>query len=461
MMTALPGFLKCGDTARLIPVLADTNREQRIASIFLSLLPQIPSLAHQVLSTVGLRVGKRTKIDTFTEVVLKESDNAINRPDGLIIVSTGQKNWSALVEAKIGTARLDEDQVQRYLEMARANGLDAVITISNEFVARADHSPVSVPKTLLRKVDLFHWSWTWIATQCEILAYRGAVEDAEQAFLLDEIRRFFDHPSTGIQRFTQMGKSWRDLNQAVTNDATLKKTSQEVEEGVACWFEEERDLCLQLSRHVGQPVETVIERKLRDDPTARLKYGINNLVADRSLTSAFRIPDSAGDIEVKADLALRTVSASMRIKAPQDRKSTKARVNWLLRMLKEDDARILILAHWPGRAPATDAALSLLREDPEALQSDNGDATPHAFEVRLVERLGKRFAGSRTFIEDVERIVPAFYDLVGQHLRAWQPPPPKPVKSNITSDDDEAEIEPTETPPENWAESGPETQTRH
>jgi len=130
-------------------------------------------------------------------------------------------------------------------------------------------------------------------------------------------------------------------------------------------------------------------------------------------------------------------------------------------MLKEDDPRILILAHWPGRAPATDAALSLLREDPEALQSDNKDATPHSFEVRLVERLGKRFAGSRTFIEDVERIVPAFYDLVGQHLRAWQPPPPKPVKSNITNDDKTGENEPTETPPENWTEAGPETQTRH
>lgn len=427
-MTELPDFLKRGDSARLIPILADTNREQRIASIFLSLLPQIPSLAHEVLSSVGLRVGKRTKIEAFTEVVLKEADSAKNRPDGLLVVWTGQKTWSALVEAKIGTAKLDEDQVQRYLEMARANNIDAVITISNEFVARADHSPVSVPKTLLRKVGLYHWSWTWIATQCEILAYRGAVDDEEQVFLLDEIRRFFDHPGTGVQRFTQMSTSWKELNQAITNDASLKKTSKEVEEGVACWFEEERDLCLQLSRHVGQPVETRIERKLKDDPAARLKDGIDKLVSDRCLSSTFRIPDSAGDMEVRADMALRTISVSMKLKAPQDKKSTKARVNWLLRMLKDDDPRTLILAHWPGRAPATDATLSALREQPDALQSDNKDAAPHTFEVRLVERLGKRFSGSKTFIEDAERIVPAFYDLVGQHLRAWQPPPPKPVK---------------------------------
>jgi len=112
-MKDLPGFLKRGEPARLIPVLADTNREQRIASIFLSLLPQIPSLAEEVLSTVGMRV-----------------DSAKNRPDGLLIVSTGKNSWSALVEAKIGTAKLEVDQVTRYVEMARANGIDAVITIA-------------------------------------------------------------------------------------------------------------------------------------------------------------------------------------------------------------------------------------------------------------------------------------------------------------------------------------------
>ena len=72
--------------------------------------------------------------------------------------------------------------MQRYVEMAKANGIDAVITISNEFVARANHSPVSIPKNLLRKTGLYHWSWTWLATQCEILAVQNAVEDQEQTF---------------------------------------------------------------------------------------------------------------------------------------------------------------------------------------------------------------------------------------------------------------------------------------
>ena len=86
--------------------------------------------------------------------------------------------------------------------------------------------------------------------------------------------------------------------------------------------------------------------------------------------------------------------------------------------------------------------------EPEALQSDNKDAKPHTFEVRLVERTGKRFAGSRTFIEDIEKIVPAFYDLVGQHVRSWQPPPPKPIKARSVNEGMEAASDTSvETPP--------------
>ncbi len=148
-----------------------------------------------------------------------------------------------------------------------------------------------------------------------------------------------------------MGADWKELNQSVTNNSTLKKTAPEVEEGLGCWLEEERDLSLQMSRHVGQPVEAVIERKFQSDPAGRLKDGIAKLVDQHCLTSAFRIPDGAADIEVAADLMRRTVSASMKLKAPLDRKSTKARINWLLRMLKDDDPRLQSARIGPAEHP--------------------------------------------------------------------------------------------------------------
>lgn len=427
-MIERPDFLVSGDVARLFPILAETSKEKRVASIVLAVMTQIPALAEDVLATVGLRVGKRARIGAFTEVVLKEETDAGCRPDGLIVVDTGRSRWSALVEAKIGRNELTNEQVQKYVELARANRIDAVITISNQFVARADHSPVSIPKTLLRKVGLFHWSWPRLATTCEILGYHGAVEDPEQSYLLDQLNHFLAHPATGVERFTQMAPSWKDIAQAVSNDAALKRSSPEVEAAVAGWFAEERDLCLHISSHVGREVTARIERRFADDPGARLKDQSAKLVDRHALSSTIRVPDCASDIEICADAARRTISVSMMVKAPADRKSTKARVNWLLRMLPDDDDRLLVRAHWPGRGAPTSKAVARLRADPAAIQNDNPGAVPHSFEILLVEGLGKRFAGRRTFIEDLERIVPGFYDLVGVNLKSWRAPPPKPVK---------------------------------
>ncbi len=428
-MDERPDFLKGGEVARLFPILAESSKEKRVASIFLAVMTQIPVLSENVLGTVKVRIGKRTKIKAFTEVVLRHEVDTACRPDGLIVVSTGRRNWAALIEAKIVKAKLDASQVQRYMELAKANGIDAVITISNEFVARPDHSPVTVPKPLLRRVKLIHWSWSWLATLSENIAYQDAVEDSEQAYLLKQLNLFFAHPGTGIERFTQMAPSWKSVVQAVVNNEALRKTSPEIEELVAGWFAEEQDLCLHMARHVGREVTTKIARKYVADPVMRLKDGIRSLVETNTLTSTICIPDCASDIVICADIARRTVSVSMTVRAPDDRKSTKARVNWLLRMLKDNDPRLLLRAHWPKKARATMKEVTLLREDPAAIQTEKAGLVPQRFEVLMVERLGQRFYGRRTFIEDLERIVPEFYDSVGANLKAWQPPPPRPVKS--------------------------------
>lgn len=438
-MTDRPDFLLSGDTARLFPVLAETSKEKRVASIFLAVMTQIPALAEEVLATTGVRVGKRTKIKAYTEVVLKEKTGSDCRPDGLIVVDTGRTKWSALIEAKIGKNNLTDDQVQRYVDLAKANGIDSVITISNQFVARADHSPVTIPKTSLRKVSLFHWSWTWLATACEVLGYQGVVEETEQIYLLDQLNDFLAHPATGVERFTQMAAPWRDVAQSITNDVSLKKNSPEVEAVVASWLAEERDLCLHMSSHVGRRVDAIIERKLIGDPVARLKDRIGKFVDSHTLNSTIRVPDCASDIELCADAARRTISASMTLRAPSDRKSTKARLNWLLRMIPEDDERLLIRAHWQGRSTPTTKDIVSLRADPDIMQHDNPQVVPSNFEILLVENLGKRFTGRKTFIEDLERIVPTFYDMVGVNLKAWHAPPPKPVKSRHAPDPGELE----------------------
>jgi len=99
---------------------------------------------------------------------------------------------------------------------------------------------------------------------------------------------------------------------------------------------------------------------------------------------------------------------------------------------------IQIRASWPGRAAPTQASLEALRENPEILEAENKTLAPHSFEVLLVADLAGKFAGRRTFIEQLEEVVPLFYKDVGEHLRAYVPPPPKLKEAKSTAKEDES-----------------------
>ncbi len=432
MSNERPDFLTSGTPARLFPVVADKKREERTLSILLAVLQQVPELHGEILASIGVKVGKRTRVTAFTEVCFETDAENSDRPDGLLMVDTGRSRWCALIEAKIGRTALCPDQIERYLKLARDNGIDAVITISNNFVARPSHSPVagSIPqlKQLTKKVDLWHWSWAYLATCCEGLAYQGVQDSAEQDFLVNELNAYLAHPSNGVERFTQMGAEWGSIVRLISSGAPITKNTPGIEEVVASWFAEERDLCLHMTSNLNRPVAVQIKRKHKQNQRSRLDAGITELVETQSLTSVLRVPDCASDITIRADLARRTITVSMTLKARSDRKSTRARVNWLLGMLKSDDSRLRIQARWPGRANPTSESITVLRDEPGRLQSPNPALLPNAFEIFLTEEPPRnRFSGPRTFIEDLERVVPDFYALVGATLKAWQPPPPKPV----------------------------------
>jgi len=121
-----PEFLISGEPARLIPVVADGSREKRIASVVLAVMTAVPAFARALIAGTGKSIGKSARVECWTEVVFTGQENAgKDRPDGLIVVSTGRSRWSALVEAKIGNQELVAEQVGRYAELARANGIEA------------------------------------------------------------------------------------------------------------------------------------------------------------------------------------------------------------------------------------------------------------------------------------------------------------------------------------------------
>ncbi len=423
---ALPEFLKSGERARLIPVGSGKNQERRATSIFLATLSVVKEFGRAMLGSVGQKIGKRATIECFTEVVFAQDGDKRDRPDGLIIVNIGKRRWSALVEAKTGNAVLDDGQIERYTAIARANNIDAVITVSNQFAALPTHHPVKLPKSALKGIEIFHWSWVNILTQA-ILDMRIHPDiDPEQRYILGEMVRFLKHDSSGIKTFDRMNREWKDICQKVRTGVPMANTAEDVRSTVGAWHQEQRDICLLLTRQLNAPVSLQLKTKERGDPEHRLSVDCQTLAQKHLLTATLEVPDAAASIEVIADLARRTLCCSMRVAAPGDKKSTKPRINWLLKQLpKENTEGIQVTAEWPGRAMDTSVPLSALREDPNSIIGDNASRVPSWFKVSLVRDLAGKFSGAKTFIEATEETIPDFYRRVGERLKAWVPTPPK------------------------------------
>ena len=434
MADDLPQLLKGGEPARLFPALAETSKEGRAVSVLLACFASVDDLASTLLSTVGRRVGVRSRVRTFTEVVLaNEPEGVSGRPDGLIVVETGRRTWSALVEAKVRRSRLERDQIETYLKLAKANSIDALLTISNAFAAVPHHHPVRIPR-VPRGVDLYHWSWSSILTHAKVLLAAKNVDDREQRFLLDELVRFLDHPSAGVMRFDRMDANWKNIVASVVAGAPLAKSSDAVTDTVANWHQECRDLALKLMVRVNSNVVIRLPRAHRNDPQRRIADDATRLRETSILAVEFNVPDAASPIKVEADLRTRSFQVFMTLRAPENRKSARARTNWLLRQLTGNESTDLhIKAIWPGRAAATQETLDAVRVDVDCLGTPNPNLAPTAFEVRLVRDAGSRFAGTKMFIDELETSVFRFYAEVGQRLKNWNPTPPKMVEDQANT----------------------------
>ena len=444
-MDEFPDVLKGGEKARLFPVLADTSKEGRALSVLLACMSSIDDLSRTMLATIGHRVGVRSRVHTFTEVVLPNTPEGVSgRPDGLILVKSGRKVWSALVEAKVRRSTLDSGQIETYLKLAKANGIDAVVTISNDFAAIPHHHPIRITR-MPKGVDLFHWSWTSILTHSKVLLADKGVGAAEQHHLLAELVRFLDHPSTGVMRFDRMDGNWKDLVMSVIAGAQLSKTSKNVTETVANWHQECRDLTLKLTELVSSNVMIRIPHAYRMDPRLRIADEANSLCQHHKLEAEFNVPDAASPIKVEADLPSRSIQVSMTLRARSDRKSARARTNWLLRQIEGSDPKDLhVKAIWPGRRPPTQEKLEVVRADPDTLTNARPEIAPHTFEIRLVRGAGARFVGAKTFIDELETSVLHFYAEVGQKLKPWQPTAPRIATKQTPSENEQVGESPEE-----------------
>lgn len=171
----------CRPNAGLIPttgISGQDEQEMRATSALLAVVSSVKEFGAAVLRPLDAPAGT---IATFIEVQFNLADGRKVRPDGVIRVSRGAKTWTALVEVKTGSSDLAREQVESYLDVARDNGFDAVLTISNPIAPSQDAHPVDVDKRKVKKVALFHLSWAEVLSIAVAQRVHRGVSDPDQA----------------------------------------------------------------------------------------------------------------------------------------------------------------------------------------------------------------------------------------------------------------------------------------
>ena len=426
--------------ARLIPtsgINGPDEQERRATSALLAVVGAVREYGVALLKPVGAPAGR---IECYIEVPFVLGDKKLF-PDGLIRVSRGARTWTALVEVKTGGNELATEQLENYLDIARAEGFDAVITISNEIPAVAGQHPTKVDKRKLKKVALHHLSWSQVLAEAVMQKEFRGVADPDQAWILGELIRYLEHSRSGALEFSDMGEAWTGVRDAVAA-GTLRPSDRGIAVVVSRFDALMRFASLSLGRRLGTEVVPVLSRKELADPSLRAAALTAQLCGTGQLTGTIRIPDTVGNLVVTADLRAGQVTCHVDLDAPREGRPT-TRVNWLVRQLKNapDTARVeSFAAHARGSSAAE--LLRVIRENPAVLVTDPAKDI-RTFRVATTTALGaKRGRGRGAFIDSVLAGVDGFYADVLGDLKAWSATPPKLRQVTPAEADDAEPIKP-------------------
>jgi hypothetical protein len=425
--------------ARLIPTVGikgQEEQERRATSSLLAVMRAVPEFGHALLKELG--APKSAVIETFAEVRFKDSSGRLVIPDGAIVCERGKKTWTCLVEVKTGRAALKDEQVGCYMDVARENGFDGVLTISNQLTASSAESPVAIDKRKVGKRGLWHFSWWRIITEAIVQSrYRG-ISDPDQAWILGELIAYLDSEASGAGGFEDMGDKWVPVRKAA-HDGTLRPTMPEVHEVAERWEEFTQYLCLGLCQDLGRTVAAVRPRGAT--ATAIHDETVKRLATDGSLQATVRVPDAVGAITIRADLRARRTLTSVSIDAPREGRA-KARINWMLRQLAAAPDELVVEVAYPSARQTTSALLGDARAEPERLlYPQDPRREPKSFTLTLGRSMGqKRGKGDGSFVRETRAHTFDFYGDLVQNLKSWQARAPK-----LRDDEPEpvAELEPT------------------
>jgi hypothetical protein len=409
--------------ARLIPtsgINGADEQERRATSALLAVMSSVREFGRVLTQPLGAPAGQ---LQTFIEVPFKLGEKQCF-PDGLIRVVRGQRQWTALVEVKTAGNVLQAEQLERYLDVAREHGFDALITVSNEIPPVAGQHPTAVDKKKLKKVILHHLPWSEILTQAVMQKeYRG-VADPDQAWILGELIRYLEHPRSGAMEFSDMGSAWVPARDAV-GAGTLRPGDASAQEVAGRFDALVRYASLKLGRQLGIEVVPALNRRDAADPAARTQSLAAQLASDGTMSGGLKIPGAVGPLVVTADLRAGKIICQVDIDAPREGRPL-TRVNWLTRQLRNAPENLRIEAFaMHSRGPGNAELLKVVRESPAKIIGEPAKELK-AFRVAQLSVAGaKRGTGRGAFIDSFLAAIEDFYEQVLQNLKPWMPAPPR------------------------------------
>ncbi len=409
--------------ARLIPtsgISGADEQERRATSAVLAVMTSVREFGRALTRPLGALAGA---VETYIEVPFVLGETRFY-PDGLIRVTRGKVVWTALVEVKTGTNALDAEQLESYLDIARDEGFQALITISNEIPAVAGQHPTKIDKRKVRKVKLHHYSWSQVLSEAVMQKEHRGVADPDQAWILGELIRYLEHPRSGALEFEDMGSAWVPVREGVGR-GTLRASDKSALDVAARFDALLRYTSLRLGRQLGTDVTPVVAKRDAADPAALAQAHATALATTGTLSGAIRIPHTVGPLHVTSDLRAGTTTCHVDIDAPRQGRPATG-ISWLVRQLRAapDTVRVEVFTAHARGAGAVEL-LVVVRADPKCLLTDPKKEL-RSFRVALTSKTGtKRGRGRGAYIDSVLDAVDRFYGDVLQHLKAWSAAPPR------------------------------------
>ena len=328
------------------------------------------------------------------------------------------------MEVKTGSTHSQTEQLENYLDIAKEQGYDAVLTISNEIPAVAGQHPTKVDKRKLRKVALHHLSWTQVLAEAVMQKEFRGVADPDQAWILGELIRYLEHSRSGALEFDDMGETWVAVRDAVAA-GTLRATDKGIADVVARFDALLRFASLRLGRQLGTEVVPVLSRKEQADPTLRAQALTAMLCQTGQLSGAIRIPDTVGQLVVTADL--RSVEGHLPRRRRRAPGGSPHHPGELAGAPAQGRARLRARGdvHCPRARLQRRRAAGRRPGEPRGPGGGPGQGDPVLPPGATAGMGTKRGRGRGSFIDSVLSATDTFYADVLQYLKAWSAAPPK------------------------------------